>query len=86
MNYCVIMGTVQKEVEFYFLYKDRRISIAMCDIQLEDETTITIQGYKLVADYMYVHLQVGMKIIVEGKIVNEKKSTRVEVDHIKILP
>ena len=57
MNIVMISGKIISEVDFNFIYnknkKEKHTSIAMCKLQLEDDSIIDVYGYDEVADYLY---------------------------------
>lgn len=70
MNLCFVIGKVLKDVEFKFLYKDKRISIAYTDLELKNNSKITIKSYGKNADLLYRKIKINDIIFVNGKIIN----------------
>lgn len=84
MNICFVMGKVLKDIEFEFMYEDKRISIAYTDLELRNNTIVTIKGYKKIADIMYRNIKKNDNILIKGNIVKEK-NIEIEVSEIRKL-
>ena len=84
MNICFIMGKVLKDIEFEFMYEDKRISIAYTDLKLRDNTILTIKGYGKIADIMYRNIEKNDNILLKGNIVKEK-NIEIEISEIRKL-
>lgn len=84
MNICFLMGKVLKDIEFEFMYEDKRISIAYTDLKLKNNTTIAIKGYGRIADIMYRNIKKNDNILLQGNIVKEK-NIEIEISEIRKL-
>ena len=68
MNLCILLGEVISEVKFKFILKGKHKAIAYFNYQLLNKSEIKIKAYDEMADYVYRKLQIGMKIIIKGKL------------------
>ena len=57
MDIVVISGKIISNINFNFIYnkdkKEKYTSIAMCKIQLDNESIVDIYGYDEIADFLY---------------------------------
>lgn len=83
MNICILMGKIVENIEFKFIYNDKRISVAYTTIMLLNKSKVKIKGYTEKADEMYRKLRFGDVIVAEGKL-NTKME--VEIEKITIIP
>lgn len=82
MNVCIVMGKIIEEVDFKFIYNNKSLSIANSKIQLIDGNQVEIFGLDEKADYMYSNLNENDIILISGKLVNERKNNKIEVENI----
>ncbi len=68
MNLCFLMGTIINEVEFKFILNSKNISIAMFEIQLNNQSQIKVKAYNEMADKCYRKLVKKDKIIIQGEL------------------
>ncbi len=76
MNIAILCGTLQKNVEFNFIYNNKHVSIGKGKLILNSENTVNIYGYDEIADYLYQNE--GRFIWAEG----EARENGVEVKKI----
>ena len=53
---------------FESLEKYKHISIACCNLKLNNESIVSIYGYDSIADYMLRKLKLGDSVILEGRV------------------
>lgn len=72
MNICFEMGKIIDDINFEFMYDDKRISIAYTKLELKNDAIIEVRGYGKIADFMYRTLQKNDNIIIQGSIIDNK--------------
>ncbi len=82
MNICFEMGKVIEDVNFDFMYEDKRISIAYTTLMLKNNAIIKIRGYGNIADIMYRTLQKNDNVMIQGRIICGK-NIEIEVSRNK---
>lgn len=83
MNLCIITGKILEDINFKFIYNDRRISIAYTTIKLSNDSIITIKGFTEKADVLFTKFAKGDLVIVEGKIDTKSEVEIIRIDKIK---
>ena len=78
MNEVFIIGRIIENIEFDFIYRKSKTSIAKTKVELLNKSIIEIYGYDEIADYMYRNIEKNNVIAVEGKM----RSDKVEVEWI----
>ena len=84
MNRCILIGKIIYDVDFEFVYNDKAISIAICTIELQNNTRIQIYAIDDKADYMYRKLSRNDIIPIYGRLVSNSNTVKIKVEELEI--
>ncbi len=84
MNRCILIGKIIEDVDFKFVYNDIAISIAICTLELTNNSKIQIYALDDKADYMYRELNKNDIILVYGKLVSNSNKLKIKVEELEI--
>ena len=71
MNICFFIGKVISDIEFKFIVDNKSYyAIAIFQIELDNNSVITVKGLNEIADYCYRNLNKNEYCIIEGIIVS----------------
>ena len=71
MNICFFIGKVISDIEFKFIVDNKSYyAIAIFQIELNNNSVITVKGLNEIADYCYRNLNKNEYCIIEGIIVS----------------
>ncbi len=71
MNICFFIGKVISDIEFKFIVDNKSYyAIAIFQIELDNNSVITVKGLNEIADYCYINLNKNEYCIIEGIIVS----------------
>lgn len=65
MNLCILLGKIVSKIEFKFIVKSKKKSIACFDMQLSNKSIVRIKSYDEVADYVYRKFKTGQIVAIE---------------------
>ena len=68
MNLCFLIGEIISEIEFKFILNNKNISIAIFEIQLNNQSHIKVKAYNEIADKCYQKLIKKDKIMIQGEL------------------
>ena len=80
MNLCFVIGKIISDIEFKFIINGKNISVAIFEIQLENNSIIKVKGYNEIADYCYQKLVKGEIVMISGNLNNNME---IELNDIK---
>ena len=71
MNICFLTGKIINDIDFKFIVDDKKYyAIAIFQIELNNNSVITVKGLNEIADYCYRNLNKNEYCIIEGIIVS----------------
>ena len=71
MNICFLIGKIISDIEFKFIVDNKSYyAIAIFQIELNNNSVITVKGLNEIADYCYRNLNKNEYCIIEGIIVS----------------
>ena len=68
MNICFFIGKIVSKVNFKFIVEGKNTSIAMFEIQLENNSIIKIKGYDEIADFCLKFLKEKDTVLIQGRL------------------
>lgn len=87
MNIGFFIGDVINESNFKFIInqKEKHKSKLELEIKLLDGNIITAIGYDEKADYLLRKDFLEKRVFVQGKLINDKKKTKIVINFIKLI-
>ena len=68
MNIIIILGKIISDIEFKFIIKNKNKSISIFELELTNNSIVTVKAYNILADYCYSELNKEDIILIEGKL------------------
>lgn len=82
MNLCFVMGKIINDVEFKFIINSKNISVAIFEIQLSNNSIVTVKGYNEIADFCYQKLVKNDIAIIYGNLDNNMEVVIKEIEYL----
>ena len=51
MNLCFVIGKIISDIEFKFIINSKNVSVTIFEMQLSNNSIITVKGYNEIADW-----------------------------------
>lgn len=68
MNIIIILGKIISDIEFKFIIKNKNKSISIFELELTNNSIVTVKAYNILADYCYSELNKEDIILIEGQL------------------
>ena len=68
MNIIIIQGKIISDIEFKFIIKNKNKSISIFELELTNNSIVTVKAYNILADYCYSELNKEDIILIEGQL------------------
>ena len=68
MNLCILIGKIVSDIEINFILNSKNISIAIFNLEVEQNNILTVKAYDEIANWCYQNLIKNDMIEIEGSI------------------
>jgi hypothetical protein len=68
LNIIIILGKIISDIEFKFIIKNKNKSISIFELELTNNSIVTVKAYNILADYCYSELNKEDIILIEGQL------------------
>ena len=82
MNLCFVIGKIISDIEFKFIVNSKNISVALFEMQLSNNSIITVKGYNEIADFCYQKLVKNDIAIIYGSLNNNMEVIINDIEYL----
>ena len=82
MNLCFVIGKIISDIKFKFIINSRNISVVLFEIQLSNNSIITVKGYNEIADFCYQKLVKNDIAIIYGSLNNNMEVIINDIEYL----